>query len=69
LINNWLDASRTHFEVAERIEEVLRERANKVTVIQEWPLGIKDTKGKSLVISVGGDGTFLRTSSMVMNDQ
>lgn len=65
LINNWLDATDTHFEVAQRFEDVLRERANKVTVIQEWPLRTKDTQGRSLVVSVGGDGTYLRTSSMI----
>ena len=65
LMGNWMDATNTHFEVAQRFEDVLRERANKVTVTQEWPLRTKDTQGRSLVISVGGDGTYLRTSSMI----
>lgn len=34
---------------------------------QEWPLTPEDTKDKSLVISLGGDGTYLRTSSMIDN--
>lgn len=28
---------------------------------------VEDCKGRSLIISLGGDGTFLRTSSMITN--
>lgn len=34
---------------------------------QEWPLRPEDVDGKTLVISLGGDGTYLRTSSMILN--
>lgn len=34
---------------------------------QEWPLKLEDTRDKSLVVSLGGDGTYLRTSSMMDN--
>lgn len=43
----------------------MRERADNVTVVQDWPLTSNDTKGRSLVISLGGDGTYLRTTSMM----
>ena len=60
-----IDATNTHFEMCEIFEEVLRKRVNNVQVTQEWPLRTDDTKDRTLVISVGGDGTYLRTSSMI----
>ena len=45
----------------------MRSKVDKLTVTQEWPLTYEDTKGKSLVISLGGDGTYLKTSSMIDN--
>lgn len=45
----------------------MRPRVNKLTVSQEWPLRPEDTRDKSLVVSLGGDGTYLRTSSMIDN--
>lgn len=65
LINNWMDATNTHFEIADRFESVMRSRVGKLSVTQEWPLTVDDTRGKSLVVSLGGDGTYLRTSSMI----
>ena len=69
LIHNWIEANNLHFELAEKFEKVLREQVGKLTISQEWPLTSKDTKGKSLVISLGGDGTYLRTASMILNDK
>ena len=40
-----------------------------MTVSQEWPLTVEDTRDRSLVISLGGDGTYLRTSSMIENNK
>ena len=60
-----IDATNTHFDIANRFEEVMRSRVGKLTVSQEWPLRVEDTRGKSLVVSLGGDGTYLRTSSMI----
>lgn len=45
----------------------MRSRVGKLTVSQEWPLTLEDTRDKSLVVSLGGDGTYLRTSSMMDN--
>ncbi len=36
---------------------------------QEWPLTAHEVASKSLIISLGGDGTFLHTSSMIESDQ
>ena len=53
--------------MSEQFENVVRSRVNNLTVMQEWPLTIEHCAGKSLIISLGGDGTFLRTSSMIDN--
>jgi NAD kinase len=42
---------------------------DNLTVMQEWPLSMEDTKGRSLIISLGGDGTYLRTTSMVCESE
>lgn len=60
-----MDATNTHFEIADRFEDVMRSRVGRLSVSQEWPLTVEDTRGKSLVVSLGGDGTYLRTSSMI----
>lgn len=67
LKNFRIDATKTHFEIADRFEECMRSRVGKLTVSQEWPLRLEDTRDKSLVVSLGGDGTYLRTSSMMDN--
>ena len=67
IFSHRIDANKTHFEISDRFEEVIKTRVNKLTVSQEWPLTVADTVGKSLVISLGGDGTYLRTSSMIDN--
>ena len=36
---------------------------------QEWPLTAHQVASKTLIISLGGDGTFLHTSSMIESDQ
>jgi len=64
-----VDANATHFEVCERFEEVAKTRVGNLTVIQEWPMKEEDTIDKTLVISMGGDGTYLRTSSMIKNTE
>ena len=69
-ISLWLcriEATDTHFEICDKFESVARKRVNNLEVIQEWPLTVEDTRGKSLIISLGGDGTYLRTSSMIDN--
>jgi NAD kinase len=53
--------------MSEQFEKILKTKVNKLTVTQEWPLRTADTIDKSLVISCGGDGTYLRTSSMIPN--
>jgi NAD kinase len=60
-----IDATTTHFDICERFENVAAQLTDKLTVVQEWPLRHEDTIGKSLVISLGGDGTYLRTASMI----
>ena len=45
----------------------MKSRVNKLTVSYEWYLRTDDTNDKTLVISCGGDGTYLRTSSMIPN--
>jgi NAD kinase len=45
----------------------MKSRVGKLTVSQEWPLTLEDTRDKTLVVSLGGDGTYLRTSSMMDN--
>lgn len=65
LLGGWIDATQTHFDICEKFEQVARPFCDQLTVVQEWPLRPKDTRDKSLIISLGGDGTFLRTSSMI----
>ena len=67
LIHNWIEANNTHFDICDRFEKVSRENVGKLTVTQEWPLRPKDIFGKSLVICLGGDGTYLRTASMMQS--
>ena len=55
--------------MCDRFEKVLKERVNNLSTIQEWDLRHEDVEGKSLIVSVGGDGTYLRTSSMIENSQ
>jgi len=38
-------------------------------VTQEWQLTAHQVASKTLIISLGGDGTFLHTSSMIESDQ
>ena len=64
-----IDASETHFEMCQRLEDTLRTRANRVTVMQEWPLRTEHTKNSTMIISAGGDGTYLHISSMIENDK
>ena len=54
-----MDATNTHFEIADKFEEVLRGNVNNLTVSQEWTLTSEVVNDKSLVISLGGDGTYL----------
>jgi len=68
LLQNWIDATQTHFEICEKFEETTRSIVDNLTVVQEWPLTNEDTLDKTLVISLGGDGTYLRTSSMIDNN-
>ena len=49
-----VDATNTHFDIANRFEEVMRSRVGKLTVSQEWPLRVEDTRGKSLVVCIPG---------------
>jgi NAD+ kinase len=46
-------------------EKVIKGKCDNVSIIQEKDLTPEQTKDKSLVISLGGDGCFLRTQSCV----
>jgi len=43
----------------------MKSRVNRLTYKQEMNLVPQDYKGKSLVVSLGGDGCFLRSSCML----
>ena len=53
----------------DQFEEIASTRIDNVTIVRELDLTEELTRGKSLVISLGGDGCFLRTCSQVTNSE
>lgn len=46
---------------------MIKNKVDNLTIMQEKDLTVENTADKSLVISMGGDGCFLRTQSCVVN--
>ena len=60
-----IDACEIHLANCEMFFEILKNKCNKVTYKQERTLVPGDYEDKTMVISLGGDGCFLRTQSMI----
>lgn len=48
---------------------ILESKVNSLTLVRERELTEEHFKGRSLVISLGGDGCFLRTSSLCTSSE
>jgi len=63
LINGWIDAYETHLELVSTFGNIIGDYADNFTIKKELDMEPDDFKDRSLVISLGGDGCLLRTSS------
>ena len=65
MLDLWKEASDIHEECAGRVVEELEGSGREVRVVADYLVGGEDTVGVDLVCSLGGDGTFLRTASVI----
>ena len=68
MLDLWKEASNIHIEVAKQISENLQKSGREVKVIPDYLMTKEDTKDVDLVCSLGGDGTFLKTASMITSN-
>ena len=65
LMKTWQEAANIHITVADQIIQSFRDSGRQVQVTRDYQLTDKDLENKDLIVSLGGDGTFLKTASMV----
>ena len=60
-----------HISVADKVIQAFQESGRDVRVKQDYQLTAEDLADPEieLVLSLGGDGTFLKTASMIQNRQ
>lgn len=58
-----------HITVADKVIQAFKQSGRSVTVKQDFMLTEDDLAdpGIELILSLGGDGTFLKTASMIKN--
>ena len=58
-----------HIAVADKVIQAFKQSGRSVTVKQDFMLTEDDLAdpGIELILSLGGDGTFLKTASMIKN--
>ena len=68
---NRAEAADVHISVADKIIEAFQQSGRDVKVKQDYQLTAEDLADPDikLVLSLGGDGTFLKTASMIKNSQ
>jgi len=59
------EAANMHITVAKQIVEAFKQSGRRVKTKQCYQVTEEDIAGNDLVISLGGDGTFLKTASML----
>ena len=65
LLKTWQEAANVHITVSKQIVDSFRDSGRIVKTKQCYQLTEDDVKDVDLVISLGGDGTFLKTASMI----
>jgi len=65
LISTWKEATQVHKEIANNVINEMEEKGREVRVQRDYLLKEEDFEGVDLVCSLGGDGTFLKTASMI----
>jgi len=65
LIKTWQEAANIHITVSDQIIQSFKDSGRQVQVTRDYQLTDKDFENKDLIVSLGGDGTFLKTASMV----
>ena len=63
------EAANVHITVADKVIQAFQQSGRSVTVKQDYQLTEEDLAdpGIELILSLGGDGTFLKTASMIKN--
>lgn len=65
LMKTWQEAANIHITVADQIIQAFKDSGRQVHVTRDYLLTDQDFEDKDLIVSLGGDGTFLKTASMV----
>lgn len=68
-MKTWKEAADIHIKVAESVHEQVQAVAKEATFKRDLDLTPEDFKDKDLVLSLGGDGTFLKTASHIKNNE
>ena len=65
LMKTWQEATNIHVTVADQLIQAIKDTGRQVQVARDYQLVDKDFEDKDLIVSLGGDGTFLKTASMI----
>ena len=65
------EAANMHIQVADKVIDAFRSSGRDVKIKQDYQLTDEDFDDPNidLVLSLGGDGTFLKTASMIKNNR
>ena len=69
LISTWEEAANVHITVADQVIQAFKDSGRQVEVKRDYLVEKSDFEDENieLILSLGGDGTFLKTASMINN--
>jgi NAD kinase len=59
------EATSIHVTIADAVIEKMKESGRDIRVARDYLLKPSDLENVDLVVSLGGDGTFLKTASFI----
>ena len=69
LMSTWEEAANVHITVADQVIQAFKDSGRQVEVKRDYLVEKSDFEDENieLILSLGGDGTFLKTASMINN--
>jgi len=69
-MKTWEEAANVHITVANKVVDAFRKSGRNVKIKRCFEVKKEDVNDEiDLVVSLGGDGTFLKTASMIPDDR